>query len=334
MPALWARSLQGTHHIELTNVKDPSKTVGSLLAWGQPGQINSGFVVDDIEGLLFSHHFNLEENNGNFTIASVETLAYPSRPTSFVEGLVSSRLAGHALWSAGLSEDTLMTRLGEVRFRGVDSVGIWMRTRHGRAGLDEVYGFGMDTHHYQLGYDQDFMSYDGRVLWGGSLSWDEGRADLRRGRARIRSFGAAFYRSQFFESGWYVDVLARIEYQRNKFENPDAGVGAWNGRLGQWGFSISGEAGRRVELGGGLFVQPEAQLTVGRLDDKGLTTSNGVSVETGAVNALVSRIGVKAGLRFADDRGEVHAGADLLREWAGRDTVHTTSRAVEATMPS
>ena len=337
---------EGEHIIDfkIFNDKDPSKAEGTVVA-----RVNSGdgrFLVKEEDEGLFWRHVNLEKVKVDdvdeskradlapfktayedyWVIKSIDDIAPADKPTPLVDSIVSSRLAGHALWSGRLADDTLMERLGDIRLSGEESNGLWIRTKHSRAKLDDVYSLKMNTHHYELGYDYSSASDNGRVFWGGSFNWDDGKADLRKGDSKVRSVGIGLYRSQTFDNGWYVDTIARIDRQRNKLRSTDADGKAYDGSVNQWGFSLSGEVGRTFDIAKGMFVQPEAQLTFGHLNGKSFTTSNDVSVDSDAVKALISRIGVKAGMTFDSNKGNVYAKADLLREWLGKDVVSLATK--------
>lgn len=331
--------------ISIENSDDPSKAEGTLLARVKDG--DGEFEVLDKENGLFWKHVDLKKLSADevdekmaddgthrgknfykdfWVIQSISDIAHADKPTPLVDSIVSSRLAGHALWSGRLADDTLMERLGDIRLSGEESNGLWIRTKHSRAKLDDVYSLKMNTHHYELGYDYSSASDNGRVFWGGSFNWDDGKADLRKGDSKVRSVGIGLYRSQTFDNGWYVDTIARIDRQRNKLKSTDADGKAYDGSVNQWGFSLSGEVGRTFDIAKGMFVQPEAQLTFGRLNGKSFTTSNDVSVDSDAVKALISRIGVKAGMTFDSNKGNVYAKADLLREWMGKDVVSLATK--------
>ena len=344
--------LTGSHRIDfdLSRMTDSSSLIGSLVGFSLNEESKGTFTTEEQEDGLFRQRVVLEKMKSPeyaefmkgrddakarkwaglsglmWVITDVERSASADRPTPLVESIVSGRLAGHALWSGRLAEDTLMARLGDIRLNGAAKDGLWMRTRHSRAKLDDVYSFRMNTHHYELGYDRTDVHGDGRVLWGGSFNWDDGKADLRRGDAKVRSAGIALYRSQTFGNGWYFDAVARIDRQRDKLRSTDTHGEGYDGSVGRWGFSLSGEVGRTFEFTTGLFVQPEAQLTVGRLSGGHFTTSNDVTVDGDAVKALISRVGVKAGMGFGEGRGDVHVKADLLREWLGRDVVTMSTK--------
>ena len=348
-PSVNVRQHFSGHHfmdLRLENDENPVAAVGTVLARVKDG--DGEFEVLDKESGLFWKHVDLkklsadevDEDNADdgalvgkefykdfWVIQSISDIAPADKPTALVDSIVSSRLAGHALWSGRLADDTLMERLGDIRLSGEESNGLWIRSKHSRAKLDDVYSLKMNTHHYELGYDYSSASDNGRVFWGGSFNWDDGKADLRRGDSKMRSVGISLYRSQTFDNGWYVDTIARIDRQRNKLKSTDADGKAYDGSVNQWGFSLSGEVGRTFDIAKDMFVQPEAQLTFGRLNGKSFATSNDVSIDADAVKALISRIGVKAGMTFDSNKGNVYAKADLLREWMGKDVVSLATKA-------
>jgi outer membrane autotransporter protein len=73
---------------------------------------------------------------------------------------------------------------------------------------------------------------------------------------------------------------------------------------GTWAYSISGEMGKRIDLGKGLYVEPQAELILGRLNGADYTTSTGMNVSVDAQNKAITRLGLAFGKSYT--RGSLY----------------------------
>ena len=71
-----------------------------------------------------------------------------------------------------------------------------------------------------------------------------------------------------------------------------------HGDYSSWAYSVSGEYGRRYGLGGGSYVEPQAELLLGRIQGADYTTSTGLHVDLGAQNKALTRLGAALGRDF------------------------------------
>ena len=72
-------------------------------------------------------------------------------------------------------------------------------------------------------------------------------------------------------------------------------------------FTVSAETGWHKDLGQYAFVEPQAELTYGTVGGADDTASNGVKIDQSDYNSLIARIGVRAGAKFAENKGRIYA---------------------------
>ena len=80
---------------------------------------------------------------------------------------------------------------------------------------------------------------------------------------------------------------------------------------------MSAEYGWHFKLGEAAFIEPQAEITYGRLTGDDFATSNGVRVQQDDFDSLVGRIGVRAGFSFPNDKGTIYARVSGLHDFQG-----------------
>ena len=135
----------------------------------------------------------------------------------------------------------------------------------------------------------------------------------------MSSTGVGVYASWLGNKGHYLDVIARGSKLANDFKLVDKNGREANADYDTWAYGISAEYGYRQNLDAGWFVEPQAELSLGRIGSADYTTSNGVSIKQDAVNSAVTRLGVLSGKEFTMNgrQGNVYLKASLLHDFGG-----------------
>lgn len=121
------------------------------------------------------------------------------------------------------------------------------------------------------------------------------------GRSDIRGGALTAYHTHTSQSGSYADYVLRYSSYDNDFK-----LDGVNGSAKSHGLQASAEYGHRLENDHGLFVTPNAQLTLGRLYNKAFTTSNGVHVASDHLNSAILSMGVDVGQNIGE-QSQVYA---------------------------
>ena len=223
--------------------------------------------------------------------------------------LLNSNEHSYALWRN--TNDSLRSRLGDLHSPTMalrPESGMWGRLLGGKfasAGFDSHYNM------YQLGYDK---AADAKSNYGLVLEHGNGRASYTLGRSKDKMFGVGLYGTWQGDDGSYTDVVARLgqfNTDLNSYGNyPD------NASYKTKGYSISAEYGKKFVLDkkSGVFIEPHAQLMLGRVQGQDYTTARGSVVTANDINSLLGRIGVLMGQKIAQDNS-IYLKAAVLREF-------------------
>ena len=210
-------------------------------------------------------------------------------------------------------------RLGEVR-ASEGSQGIWARmargqSKYGQQGIKNQYNY------YQLGYDSKIS--DDWIL-GGAFTYTDGDSSYTNGSGTNKHTGFAVYGSNLRDDGSFIDLIAKYAHMKNDF---DVNGGVGSGDYSTNGLSFSAEYGKRFHQEG-YWIEPQAELTYGRVSSADFTTKRGAKVHQDSMDSLVGRLGFSLGKDIK--QGNVYVRASYLYDFQG-DTSVTMSKGGAAT---
>lgn len=230
-----------------------------------------------------------------------------------------SSMANLSLMTWRQENNDMNKRLGEVR-ASEGSQGIWARmargqSKYGQQGIKNQYNY------YQLGYDSKIS--DDWIL-GGAFTYTDGDSSYINGSGTNKHTGFAVYGSNLREDGSFIDLIAKYAHMKNDF---DVNGGVGSGDYSTNGLSFSAEYGKRFHQEG-YWIEPQAELTYGRVSSADFTTKNGASVHQDSMDSLVGRLGFSLGKDIK--QGNVYVRASYLYDFQG-DTSVTMSKGGAAT---
>lgn len=230
-----------------------------------------------------------------------------------------SSMANLSLMTWRQENNDMNKRLGEVR-ASEGSQGIWARmargqSKYGQQGIKNQYNY------YQLGYDSKIS--DDWIL-GGAFTYTDGDSSYTNGSGTNKHTGFAVYGSNLRDDGSFIDLIAKYAHMKNDF---DVNGGVGNGDYSTNGLSFSAEYGKRFHQEG-YWIEPQAELTYGRVSSADFTTKNGASVHQDSMDSLVGRLGFSLGKDIK--QGNVYVRASYLYDFQG-DTSVTMSKGGAAT---
>ncbi|MDO5380462.1 MAG: autotransporter outer membrane beta-barrel domain-containing protein [Acidaminococcaceae bacterium] len=218
--------------------------------------------------------------------------------------------------------NNLMKRMGDLRSDPEAAEGgVWARYYRGELNADSAYdrSFDQDYTAFQGGIDkvQDYKG--GKLYTGIAVNRIDSNAGYNSGSGDMSSTGVGLYASWLGNKGHYLDVIARGSKLANDFKLVDKSGNTAKGDYDTWAYGISAEYGYRQELQGGWFVEPQAELSLGRIGSADYTMSNGTEISQDAVNSAVTRIGVLGGKEFTMNgrQGNAYLKASLLHDFGG-----------------
>uniref|UniRef100_UPI0040262609 autotransporter outer membrane beta-barrel domain-containing protein n=1 Tax=Dialister sp. TaxID=1955814 RepID=UPI0040262609 len=230
-----------------------------------------------------------------------------------------SSMANLSLMTWRQENNDMNKRLGEVR-ASEGSQGVWARmargqSKYGQQGIKNQYNY------YQLGYDSKIS--DDWIL-GGAFTYTDGDSSYINGSGTNKHTGFAVYGSNLSEDGSFIDLIAKYAHMKNDF---DVNGGVGSGDYSTNGLSFSAEYGKRFHQES-YWIEPQAELTYGRVSSADFTTKNGASVHQDSMDSLVGRLGFSLGKDIK--QGNVYVRTSYLYDFQG-DTSVTMSKGGAAT---
>lgn len=217
-------------------------------------------------------------------------------------------IAATAIVAWRQEDSTLSQRLGELR-ESDGGQGIWVRMSRGEFEYDGEYK--NQYNFFQMGYDWAAGSWH----YGAAVSHNDGQTTYTHGDGENRSTSLSLYGTWLGDKGHYADIVLKQGRLSNNFDIYTE-AGHTSGDYDALGTSLSGEYGMKVDLDGGWYVTPQAQLTLMRIGGEDYTTNNGIKVNQDSLESAVGRVGFEIGKRISDS-GSIYAKASLLHDFAG-----------------
>jgi outer membrane autotransporter protein len=129
--------------------------------------------------------------------------------------------------------------------------------------------------------------------------------------------------------GQYVDVIMKRSKLDNEYNlNGNVFIGQIEADYETWATSVSAEYGKRFETKKGFYVEPNAELTLGRVEGESYNTSlslggERLNVQQDDYDTLVGRLGLRIGQKL--DKASYYAKFAVAKEFAGDfDTKYST----------
>lgn len=259
--------------------------------------IKEGLITPEVSGDLL---FDSNRNRGY--VANVKQ----NSSTTTIDNI--KNIAATAIVAWRQEDSTLSQRLGELR-ESDGGQGIWVRMSRGEFEYDGEYK--NQYNFFQMGYDWAA----GNWHYGAAVSHNDGQITYTHGDGENRSTSLSLYGTWLGDKGHYADIVLKQGRLSNDFDIYTE-AGHTSGDYDAWGTSLSGEYGMKVDLDGGWYVTPQAQLTLMRIGGEDYTTNNGIKVNQDSLESAVGRVGFEVGKRISDS-GSIYAKASLLHDFAG-----------------
>lgn len=217
-----------------------------------------------------------------------------------------SKLGALSLMTWRQENNDMNKRLGEIRDSQGEQ-GIWARMSRGEAKYG-AQGVKNQYNYYQLGYDHKIA--DDWIL-GGAFTYTDGEINLVGGSGTNKNTGFAVYGSNLRDDGSFIDLIAKYAHMKNDFDTI-GGVGI--GEYSTNGYALSAEYGKRFQQDG-FWIEPQAELTYGKVSSADFTTSEGAKVHQDSLDSLVGRLGFSLGKDVK--AGNVYVRASYLYDFKG-----------------
>ena len=131
----------------------------------------------------------------------------------------------------------------------------------------------------------------------------------------MKETALSLYQTWIGKDGRYYDVILKGGKLMNNYDltqttNPSTAD------YHTWGYAISGEVGKRLYRNNGVYVEPQAELTLGRINGADYTTSTGMYVDVDGQNLAIARLGVAIGKEIKD-KGSYYFKASYFHDFGG-----------------
>lgn len=157
--------------------------------------------------------------------------------------------------------------------------------------------------HHASGYDQNigYLQVGGHVLGremedgatlriGGAFSHGQSKLEAAASSARVDLRGTTFALISTYQTaaGWYLDGAAQLTDYNASIQTRERGrVGSPDGL----GLGLSVEGGYPIDIGGGLVIEPQAQLSYQKIKFDRFVDVDGIAVDLQGGESLRGRVG-------------------------------------------
>ena len=246
-----------------------------------------------------------DSSKHNATDGKVKLTYTPNKTNVAIASLAAMNLM---TWRQ--ENNDMYKRLGELR-DSKGQQGLWVRMvrgqiKYGVRSMKNQYSY------YQVGWDTKVGS---NWTVGAAYSKTDGTTSFYRGTADNDHDGAAIYGSYLADDGSFIDLIAKYTHIDTDYETFH---GAGSASYDNDAFSVSAEYGKRFHGKGGLWIEPQAELTYGHVSAADFLTKNGVKVYSDSAGSLVGRLGMVLGRDIK--AGHLYAKASYLYDFDG-DTI-------------
>ncbi len=216
--------------------------------------------------------------------------------------------------------NSVSKRMGELR-DAPEGVGAWARLY----GSEMEYGdqnVKAKNTTIQIGSDYKI----GQWTVGATVGYTDGDSDYDRGSSDNEAWNFGVYGTWFADNGQYVDLIAKYSRLSQDFK-----LDTMTGNYDNNAFVVSAEYGWHLpvmELG---FIEPQVELTYGRIMGEDFTTGNSVRIEQDDFDSFIGRLGVRAGIKCPDNWGTIYARASVVHDFDGEFNAKARSLTTSAT---
>ena len=141
------------------------------------------------------------------------------------------------------------------------------------------------------------------------------------------AFSVAAYGTWLADNGMFADVIARVA----KADADMTVDGVYKGKLENMAYSLSGEFGWRFDLNDQFYAEPQVEATYTYIDsDKMTLAGNGetYNYQVEGFDSFIGRMGVLAGMKCPNQKGDVYVRASVVHEFLGDATIKGGQTAV------
>lgn len=322
-------------------------TIGSASTFSLKRDASSspklGFIVDNMEGksddevaaMVSIDNFEVlgsDENTFNYTLTQNESANGTKREvnaeiqedgsvvatgtqednTSVAKSINDVAGLSVLAWRAQMND--VNKRLGDLRtYQG--NHGGWARVFGGETEFGDL-GLKSKSHTVQVGADTKIGN---NFYFGATASYSDGKGTLANGSTDDRSYSFGVYGGWLSNDGQFVDVIVKRANFKTDFDLRYTTGEQSTGSFDLWGTSLCAEYGWRLNVTDNVWVEPQAEVIYGYMNDVTYTYSGDVKATQEATESLVGRLGLALGTTFKS--GSAYLKASVAHDWMGETEI-------------
>ena len=202
----------------------------------------------------------------------------------------------------------LTKRMGELR-DNPGAIGGWVRLY----GSEMEYGNqNVTAKNTSVQVGSDYQIGDWKV--GGAFTYTDGNAKYDLGDADNKSYAVALYGTWMADNGLVLDLIGKYGRISNDFR-----LNGMDGDYDNNAYSVSAELGWRFDPCSFGFIEPQVELTYGRIEGDTFTTKNAARVSQDDFDSLIGRVGVRFGVKFPKERGNLYLRVSGVHDFRGEN---------------
>lgn len=246
-------------------------------------------------------------------------------------GQSSTALAGVSFLNTSyllnyIDNQTLLQRLGNLRLATDEKAadGFWMRSFGGKLSSfagSNLSGFDMPYWGTQLGIDKNIHLASGNLLLGTMVGLTQGNSNYKAGDGTAKNYSLGLYMTYLHNNGIYIDGLLKYNNIHNQFNVKDTAGDSVKGKGRTQGVSGSIEVGKRFWLSAqqvGVYIEPQAQLTLAVQGGDTVKASNGLKIKLDTYDSVLGRTSAVIGYQIQGNNPiDVYFKTGYVREFSG-----------------
>lgn len=245
------------------------------------------------------------------------TYANGSAESPVLTAAKHANAANLAQWRCEVNH--LSDRLGNVRnLRG--TAGTWARVYGAEAEVSDSVTTKVRANTLQVGTG---VALGQNWILGAAFGYTDSDSDFTVGSLDTDAYTFALYGTGYFPCGGYVDIIGRMGRMSSDVTMDRNFTASYDNTA----FGLSAEVGYEWNIAQGFYVTPQAELAYSYVKGDDYTAGNGVAAKQDNFESLVGRLGVQAGVKFNDDRGNLYATVSVNHDFNGETEATATQGA-------
>lgn len=307
-PRVTAMAKSGTGTVAVTGTpeltdsySDVAKLVNDLtnaIVLNEEGTTKSlATEVSSPEGLVGGEVTAVLDENGKWTTTVKENMA--------LNGYTSVVSLGAINWRHEMND--LTKRMGELR-DSTGTIGAWARAY----GSEQEYGKqNVTSKNTSIQVGSDYAVTDQWKV-GAAFNYTDGSMSFDNGDGDSDAYAFGIYGTWLADNGLFVDLIGKYSRLSTEFTS-----GSLTGDYDNNGWSLSAEVGWQYKPVDFAFIEPQVELTYGRINGDSFRSPTGVNIEQDDFESLIGRVGVRTGLFFPEAKGSIYAKASIVHDFKG-----------------